>query len=227
MKIKKYNKKVVILIDEYDKPYIDFYDKPDIADNVRAVLANFYVRIKANDEYLHFVFMTGISKFARLGIFSKLNNMEDISLNERYTKICGITHDELLANFPDYLEFTASKVNITKQELVDKMEDYYDGFSFDGKTRFYNPFSTLLFFKGEGHFDNFWFDSGTTQMMASYIRNNNFTVEQFRNLQVSRDFVRNPGEMDCAPPEGFLYQNGFLSLREGITSDFSIRIRKY
>ncbi|MDR1683705.1 MAG: ATP-binding protein [Candidatus Symbiothrix sp.] len=219
---RKYNKKVVVLVDEYDKPYIDFVDDHEMAEKVRMSLANLYVQIKANDEYLRFVFMTGISKFARLGVFSKLNNMEDISLNKRYTGICGITREELLVNFPDYIELTAENLKITTRELVDKMEIYYDGFSFDGESKFYNPFSTLLFFKGGGSFENFWFDSGTSQMMATYIKNNNFTVEQFHNLQVSRDFVRNPGEMDCTPPEGFLYQNGFLSLREGITDDFSL-----
>jgi hypothetical protein len=217
----KYKKKVVILIDEYDKPYIDFVDNPEMADKVRETLANLYVRIKGNDKYLHFVLLTGISKFARLGVFSKLNNLTDISMNDEYAALCGITHDELLQNFPDHLELTAEKMQMTREELVEKMEDFYDGFSFNGKVRLYNPYSTLRFFEDK-KFVNYWFDSGTSTMIAKYLKGKNLTVEQFRNYPVSEDFARNPGEMDVAPPEGFLYQGGFLTLRKGITTDFAL-----
>jgi len=218
---KKHNEKVAILIDEYDKPYIDYIDEPYEADKVRNILSNLYVQVKANDEFISFVFLTGISKFAKMGVFSKLNNLTDISLRDDYAAMCGITRDELLAYFPAHLEATAAKMNITKDELVDKMEDFYDGFSFNGKVKLYNPYSTLQFFE-EQSFDNYWFDSGTTNMMSKYLKNKDLTVEQFRNIPVTRDFIRNPGELDSAPPEGFLYQNGFLTLREGNTSDFNL-----
>jgi hypothetical protein len=218
---KKYEQKVVVLIDEYDKPYIDFVDNHKMAEKVRDVLANFYVRVKANDEYIRFVLLTGISKFAKLGVFSKLNNLTDISLRDEYAALCGITHEELLANFPDHLEATAEKMEITKEELVDKMEDFYDGFSFNGKVKVYNPYSTLRFFEDK-NFDNYWFDGGTSTMVATYLKKRDFTVEQFRNFPVSRDFSRNPGEMDSTPPEGFLYQSGFLTLREGVVSDYAL-----
>ncbi|MDR1632665.1 MAG: AAA family ATPase, partial [Dysgonamonadaceae bacterium] len=174
----KYKKKVVILIDEYDKPYIDFVDDPAMADKVRETLANFYVRVKANDEYTRFVLLTGISKFARLGVFSKLNNLTDISMNDKYAALCGITHDELLQNFPDHLELTAEEMQISKDELVERIEDFYDGFSFNGKVRLYNPYSTLRFFEDK-KFVNYWFDSGTSTMIAKYLKNKNLTVEQF------------------------------------------------
>ncbi|MDR2627093.1 MAG: ATP-binding protein [Dysgonamonadaceae bacterium] len=218
---KKHNEKVVVLIDEYDKPYIDYVDEPVEAEKVRDVLANLYVRIKANDEYLRFVLLTGISKFAKLGVFSKLNNLTDISLRDEYAAMCGITHDELLQYFPDYLEITAEKMQITKDELVVRMEDFYDGFSFNGTEKLYNPYSTLRFFEDKV-FKNYWFDSGTSQMLATYLKNKNITVEQFRNYPISIDFVQNPGEMDSTPPEGFLYQGGFLTLREGITDDYAL-----
>jgi hypothetical protein len=218
---KKHNEKVVVLIDEYDKPYIDYIDDPIEAEKVRDILADLYVRIKGNDEYTRFVLLTGISKFARLGVFSKLNNLTDISMSDKYAALCGITHDELLQNFPDHLELTAEEMQMTKDELVDKMEDIYDGFSFNGKVRLYNPYSTLCFFEDKS-FENYWFDSGTTTMMSNYLKNRNLTVEQFHNYPVSRNFARNPGEMDSTPPEGFLYQGGFLTLREGITTDFAL-----
>jgi hypothetical protein len=216
-----FQEKVVILIDEYDKPYIDFIDDPEMANKVRETLANFYVRVKANDEHTHFVMLTGISKFAKMGVFSKLNNLTDSSLRDDYAAMCGITRVELLEYFSAHLEATAEKMKITKDELVDKMEDFYDGFSFNGKVKLYNPYSTLRFFEDRS-FSNYWFDSGTSTMMAKYLKTKELTIEQFRNLPVSDDFVRNPGELDSAPPEGFLYQNGFLTLREGAISDFSL-----
>ncbi|MDR2622512.1 MAG: PD-(D/E)XK nuclease domain-containing protein, partial [Dysgonamonadaceae bacterium] len=119
------------------------------------------------------------------------------------------------------LELTAGKMQITQDELVEKMEDLYDGFSFNGKVRLYNPYSTLRFFEDKS-FENYWFDSGTSTMISNYLKGKNLTVEQFHNYPVSRDFARNPGEMDSAPPEGFLYQGGFLTLREGMTDDFAL-----
>jgi hypothetical protein len=219
---KLYNKhktNIAILIDEYDKPYIDYIDDPVGANEVRTILANLYVQVKANDEYLRFVFMTGISKFAKMGVFSKLNNLTDISLRDNYAALCGITKDELLANFDDYLQITAEEMQITKEELVDKMEYQYDGFSFNGKIRLYNPYSVLRFFE-EKYLDNFWFDGGTSTMMAKYMKTHTFTVEQFRGFPVMRDFVWNPGEMDSAPTEGFLYQCGFLTLSKISGKDF-------
>ncbi|MDR1860300.1 MAG: ATP-binding protein [Bacteroidales bacterium] len=217
----KHDSQIAILIDEYDKPYIDYIDDPVGANEVRNVLANLYVQVKANDKYLRFVFMTGISKFAKMGVFSKLNNLTDISLRDNYAALCGITKDELLANFDDYLHITAEEMQITKEELVDKMEFQYDGFSFNGKIRLYNPYSLLRFFE-EKYLENFWFDGGTSTMMAKYIQTHTFTIEQFRGFPVMRDFVRNPGEMDSAPTEGFLFQCGFLTLREGTVKDFSL-----
>ncbi|MDR0733364.1 MAG: ATP-binding protein [Dysgonamonadaceae bacterium] len=217
----KHNEKVVVLIDEYDKPYIDFIDNPVEAEKIRNILANLYVRIKGNDRYLKFVLLTGISKFAKLGVFSNLNNLTDISRKNEYAALCGITKEELLQNFPDHLEATAAKMQISVRELVEKMEDFYDGFSFDGKTRVYNPYSTLRFFYDQS-FNNYWFDGGTSTMLVKYLKNKNLTVEQFHNFPVSREFVLDPAEMDLAPPEDFLYQCGFLTLREGITDDFAL-----
>ncbi|MDR0415573.1 MAG: PD-(D/E)XK nuclease domain-containing protein, partial [Prevotellaceae bacterium] len=112
-------------------------------------------------------------------------------------------------------------MQITTEELAEKMEDFYDGFSFNGKVRLYNPYSTLRFFVDKS-FKNYWFDSGTSTMIASYLKDKNLTVEQFRGYPVSEDFVYNPGEMDSTPPEGFLYQSGFLTLREGVIDDYAL-----
>ena len=220
---KKYLRKVVILLDEYDKPYTDFVNDPDMAEKVRNVLRNFYVRIKAKDEYIRFTFITGISKFAKFGVFSTLNTLEDISLLPQYAGICGYTEEEIIRYFPDYLDETAESMQIPTPELIEKMRYYYNGFSFDSeaKTRLYNPFSTLLFLKSS-EFANYWIDSGSTKFIADYLKDRYLTVEQFRNYPVSKGFARSPGDMDTAPPESFLYQAGYLTLRPGTLRDLSL-----
>ena len=219
----EYKQKVVILLDEYDKPYTDFVNDPDMAEKVRDVLRNYYVRIKARDEYIRFTFITGISKFARFSVFSTLNTPSDISMMSKYAAICGYTEEEVVRYFPDYLDETANEMQISTPELIEKMRYYYNGFSFDSsaKVRLYNPYSTLSFFDKK-EFSNFWVLSGKPKLIADYMKGRHLTVEQFRNFPVSRNFVENPGDMDDTPPEGFLYQSGYLSLRPGDIDDLSL-----
>ena len=115
----KYSQKVVILIDEYDSPYTEFVNDTDMADKVRDVLRNCYSQIKANDEYIRFVFITGISKFTKFGVFSKLNNTTDISTMPEYAEMCGYTEEEIKRYFPDYLEDTAKDIGISTDELIE------------------------------------------------------------------------------------------------------------
>jgi hypothetical protein len=219
----KYDRKVVILLDEYDKPYTDFVDDREMANKVREVLRNFYVQIKANDEYIRFTFITGISKFARFGVFSTLNTPLDISLMPKYAEICGYTEAEIIQYFPDYLEETANDMKISTEELVQSMRYYYNGFSFDdeAETRLYNPYSTLSFF-AEKKWYNYWMDSGRSKVIALYLQNRHLTVEQFRHFPISTDFAKSPGDMDSAPPEGFLYQCGYLTLRKGTATNLAL-----
>ena len=220
---KKYNQKVVILLDEYDNPYTDFVNEPEMAEKVRNLLRNYYVQIKANDEFIRFTFITGISKFAKLGVFSTLNTPLDISLMPEYADICGLTETEIIQNFPDYLDDTAKTMNITTDELITKMRNYYNGFSFDlyAQSRLYNPYSTLTFFAKKS-FTNHWMDTGRSKVISDYLKNRYLTVEQFRNYPISVDFAANPGDVDTAPPEGFLYQGGYLTLRQGTTDALSL-----
>jgi len=220
---KKYNQKVVVLIDEYDKPYTDFVNDPKMADDVRNVLRNYYVCVKSRDEYIRFTFITGISKFAKFGVFSTLNTPLDISMMPKYAEICGYTEEEILQYFPDYIEDTANYMQISKEKLIEEMRHYYNGFSFDSsaKTRLYNPYSTLSFFEKK-EFLNYWINTGRPKLIADYLKNRRLTVEQFRNFPVSMDFAENPGDMDIAPPEGFLFQAGYLTLRPGTTNALSL-----
>ena len=220
---RKYNQKAVILLDEYDKPYTDFVNDPVVAEEVRNVLRNFYVQIKANDRYIRFTFITGISKFARFGVFSTLNTPLDISLMPKYAGICGYTEDELKQYFPDYLEETAKEMKISTDELIEKMRHYYNGFSFDSnaEARLYNPYSTLTFFEKK-LFLNYWMHTGKSKFIADYMKNRHLTVEQFHNFPISIDFAESPGDMDNTPPHGFLYQCGYLTLRPKTSDDLTL-----
>ena len=186
----KYNQKVVILVDEYDKPYTDFVDNPDMAEKTRNVLRNYYIQIKSKNEYIRFTFITGISKFARFGVFSTLNTPSDISTMPKYSAICGYTEEEIIHYFPDYLAEVSQQFNISPQELTERMRNYYNGFSFDdeAKVRLYNPYSSLLFLE-KMKFSNFWMLSGRPKFIADYMKGRNLTVDQFRNFPVSRTFV--------------------------------------
>ncbi|MDR2424352.1 MAG: AAA family ATPase, partial [Prevotellaceae bacterium] len=143
---RKYNSKVVVLLDEYDKPYNEYVNDRERAEKIREILRDFYIQIKSYDEYIRFVFITGIGKFAKFGVFSGLNNPADISMDEEYGEMCGLTKKEIVKYFPEYIEATAKKFKITTDELLEKMRNYYDGFCFDGVHRLYNPFSTVNFF---------------------------------------------------------------------------------
>jgi len=218
---KKHNKPVIVIVDEYDKPFLDFYNKPPMAQDVRDIMRSYYSQLKANEPHIRFLFMTGISKFTKAGVFSTLNNLYDLSLDEKFGTLLGYTEKELAGNFGEYLEAGAKKLNIPIDELVDKLRNYYNGFCFDGIQRVYCPFSILNFFE-RYQFLNVWIDSGGTKIIADYMKERHLTVEQFRGIQVSRDFAFRPGEIETAPPESFFYQAGYLTLREGVADDFSL-----
>jgi hypothetical protein len=207
----KYETAVVLLIDEYDSPILSHvFDLPKV-EEIRETLRDFYMRIKAADKYLRFVFMTGISKFSKMGVFSALNNLKDISAKDDYATMLGYTEEELLSNFNGYLDKTAAKRKETKEELIAEIRDYYDGFSFDGEERLYNPFSTLNFFD-DATFKNYWFESGTPSVLADYIRQHDLEAEAFRGCEVSENFTAT-AEIERASPESFLFQSGYLTVK--------------
>jgi hypothetical protein len=211
----------VVLVDEYDKPILDLLDRPDESEKVRDILRDFYTQIKSEDESLRFVFMTGISKFSKMGVFSAMNNLKDISMKGEYATMLGYTEDEMSRYFKDYIEKTAVTMRKSQEEVVVQMRDYYDGFSFDGKTRLYNPFSTLNFFD-DAMFKNYWFETGTPSFLAKYMKDRCLTVEQFRGIEASLNFASAPGEIEDATAASFLYQSGYLSLRPGRVLEYSL-----
>ena len=204
---------VVVLIDEYDKPILDHIADIKAAEAVREVLRSFYTVLKGCDEYLRFVMLTGISKFSKAGVFSAMNNLRDISMSESYGDIVGYTQDELGRDFSSWLDATAEKVELTRGELLKRIEDYYDGFSFDGVTKLYNPFSILHFFS-EGAFANYWYKSGSPSFIVRYMKQNAIQdPDAYRHIKVDMDFA-DAQEIERATPESFLYQAGYLTIEE-------------
>ncbi|MDR3001595.1 MAG: AAA family ATPase, partial [Fibromonadaceae bacterium] len=209
----KHGKPAVVIVDEYDSPFVEFFNKPAMAEEIRGIMRGCYSQLKANESHLRFLFLTGISKFTKAGVFSKLNNLNDLSMDKKFGAMLGYTEEELQEYFSDRLDLVAKDRNIPVDELIDKIERHYNGFCFDGIQKVYCPFSILNFFES-GEFLNFWMKSGSTKLIADYMRGRSLTVEQFRGMPVSLNFAHDPGEIESAPPESFLYQAGYLTLRD-------------
>ena len=217
---------VVVLIDEYDKPILDKIGDLEGAEAMRMALRSFYTVIKACDEYLRFVMLTGISKFTKVGVFSAMNNLRDISASESFGDIVGYTQAELEGDFSDWIAAAALKLETTEEGLLERMKDYYDGFCFDGTTRLYNPFS-ILNFLSERRFSNYWYSSGSPAFIAEYMKRHDIRdPEAYRHMSVSADFAESQ-EIERARPESFLYQAGYLTIEnwveDSITLDYPNR----
>ena len=143
------------------KPLIDNLNAIAVATEVREVLRAFYGVIKAMDEHIRFVFITGISKFSRVGIFSQMNHLDDLTMNPEFAELVGITAEELHREFADYIDELAKRENLSIDALTPKIQQWYNGFCFAaGAQRLYNPFSLLSLFK-QKRFSNYWFETGT------------------------------------------------------------------
>ena len=203
---------VVVLIDEYDKPITDNIDDLKKANEMRETLRSFYSVLKGRSQ-IKFIMITGVSKFSKAGVFSCLNNLNDISMDDKYGDIVGYTQQELEDNFSDWIEITAQKKSMNKQELLDKIKAYYDGFSFNGITKVYNPFSVLNFFDKK-YFYNYWYTSATPSFLAKYLKKHDVKKpDLYRNKEVDIHFA-DVREIETASVESFLYQTGYLTIKE-------------
>jgi hypothetical protein len=211
-KVSEKHGKIVFLVDEYDKPITDFLevDKIEQGKANRDVLREFYGVLKSSDAFLEFVFITGISKFAKVSLFSHLNNLSDITLDEDYATITGYTQEELELYFDDYLEVARLKLNISREFLLENMRIWYDGFSWDGIHKLYNPFGTLNFL-AKKRFQNFWFATGSPR----------FLIEQMKQqvwFNVENSIVNNTTldkyDIDNVALIPLLFQTGYLTVKE-------------
>jgi hypothetical protein len=166
----KFQKKVVILIDEYDKPIIHYIDGTSStqAESNRTILKAFYGILKPSGDYLRFLFITGVSKFSKVSIFSDLNNLTDLTLDERFATVCGFTESELRHYCPAGLDDIAAKEKVSVEAIVAKIRHWYDGFSWNGTDFVYNPYSTMRLMDSL-QFKNYWFESATPTFLVKLI----------------------------------------------------------
>ncbi|MFH0734972.1 MAG: AAA family ATPase [bacterium] len=208
-KLSKINK-VVVLVDEYDKPIIDYINNKDIASENRDLLKDLYSVLKSSDEYIKFCFLTGVSKFSKVSVFSGLNNLKDITINERYSTICGITQIELENNFNDRLNYLAIKLAIDKETLKQEIKNWYNGYSWDGTNTVYNPFSLLNFFD-DGTFKNYWFSSGTPTFLIDKFKTTDYKIEDIDNSGATDDLF-DSYDIDQFDYRSLLFQTGYLTI---------------
>ena len=204
---------VVVLIDEYDKPMTDNLNDLKKAEEMRETLSKFYIVVKNCGDYLRFVMLTGVSKFSKVGLLSGVNNLKDISMDEKYGDIVGYTQQELEDNFGEWIENTSQKLSMNKKEVLNKIKEYYDGFSFDGVTRVYNPFSVLNFFD-ESKFRNYWHVSGSPSFLRNYLQNHRIkNPDKYDGMNVAETFA-DKREIESASVESFLFQAGYLTIKK-------------
>ena len=210
---KKFNQKVVVLIDEYDKPILDAIEDTKRAENLRDVLKGFYGTIKNLDAYLKFVFLTGVSKFAKAGIFSGLNNLTDLSMNEQFADICGITEQELENVYKAPIVALSKKLELTHTECLDRIKLWYNGYRFtSANVSVYNPFSTLnLFF--EQSFKNYWFQTGTPSFLIKLMLKDKYAFKDLENSSIEMNDT-STFELDNLDLTQLLFQTGYLTIKE-------------
>ena len=196
----KYNKRVVILIDEYDKPILDNITDSEMRNYARDTLKGLYEHIKYNDEYVKFAFLTGVSKFSKVSIFSGLNNIIDISLYPQYGNICGYTQADLETSFQPYMECVD----------MEKVKRWYDGYNFL-KDNVYNPFDILNFCATGHSYKNYWFESGSPSFLIKLIQEKNYYVPRLENVSVDEEQL-GAFDIERINFEVLLYQSGYLTI---------------
>lgn len=215
--------KCVILVDEYDKPLLDLVDKPELQEHNKEVFKGFFSTLKSFDEYIQFIFITGVSKFHKVSIFSDLNQLTDISLSKQYAGICGITDAELRENFGEEIAALAGEQELSQEECLEELKRTYDGYRFhpDG-VRVYNPYSLLnAFFDRE--FGSYWFATGTPTFLIRRLRENCFDVRKFTDQTIyANESVLKDYTGDKLEPVPLLYQTGYLTI-----SDYDKQRKRY
>jgi len=204
--------KVVLLVDEYDKPILDNITATETAKDIQDTLKAFYTVIKASDEYLKFIFLTGVSKFSKVGVFSGLNNLNDITMDENYSQLLGYTQKEVESNFSEGLIALAEKQKMTVDAVLAMLKTWYNGYRFSEIDKYvYNPFSTLLLFN-KNAFKNYWFESGTPTFLIDLITENQFDVPSLQHLTVGQNAFASY-EIGRLSPIALLYQTGYLTIK--------------
>lgn len=213
--VDKCGRQVVILVDEYDAPMLDSISNEDLQRKIRDVMRSFFSPLKANEGLERFIFLTGITKFSQLSIFSELNNIKNLSLLDEFSAICGITKQEVLDNFDEGITELANANGITFDEAVERLRQKYDGYHFSAHgSGIYNPYSLLNVFMDKD-FQNYWFATGTPTFLLELLKKDNILVTQLEGIIASVKRFDQPTEQ-ISDPVPVLYQSGYITIKESL-----------
>ncbi len=204
----KKNQKVILLIDEYDKPLVDYIDQVEQAEKNRAILKNFFSAIKDSDAYLHFFLITGVSKFSKVSLFSDLNHLRDITLVRQYNELAGYTKEELAQYFGEEIKELALSNHISEEEMKAQIRHWYNGYRWKGEESLYNPFSILNFF-ASGEFANYWWETGTPSFLIKQLRKG---FHYDLNIVEAGSDVFESYTLDNLEWRSLLFQTGYLTI---------------
>lgn len=209
----KTGRNVVVLIDEYDKPILQAIGNEELQIQLRNILKAFYGTLKSADGYLRFVLLTGVTKFSKISVFSDLNNLEDISMEDQYHDICGITEDELHSVFDSEIAIMAECNNQTKDEAYEELRKRYDGYHFSANAKgIYNPFSILLALKNK-NYGSYWFSTGTPTYLVELLKKFDFKLENLSGYEASANTLDSI-QLSVDNPIPVLYQSGYLTIKD-------------
>lgn len=215
---KKTGKKVVILVDEYDKPLLQNMEKEELQVQMRDELKAFYGILKPLDEFVQFGFFTGVTKFSKVSVFSDLNNLTDISMDKRYVELCGITEKEIRDNLDTEVERVAEENNITREDCYNKLRDYYDGYHFrESSIGLYNPYS-LLCALSQSDFRDYWFETGTPSYLAETLKQTDYPLGRLTKEEATSQLLASLDSLHQTPIP-LIYQSGYLTIK-GYDPDF-------
>ncbi len=211
------DQKIVLLIDEYDRAITDLLeDEQKVAEHI-ATLKNFYSVLKTTAaNHIHWTFLTGISKYGKLSLFSDLNNLLDITLDERFATLLGYTQEELERSFPERIDALAERYSVSRAEMLEAIRFWYNGFSWDGKQTLYVPFSTLVFFELQS-FENHWFSTATPSFLIKLLRNNQLPAYELSEVYADNKLLES-ADVNNISAVSLLFQTGYLTIRERFPS---------
>ncbi|MBC7473291.1 MAG: ATP-binding protein [Candidatus Sericytochromatia bacterium] len=204
--------KVVILIDEYDKPIVEYIEDSEIRNKMKDIIKDFYLVLKECDRYIKFAFLIGVSKFSKISLFSGLNNLIDLTLDPEYSTMLGYTQIELEYYFDDRIKLLAEKQNISVKDAKEDLKRWYNGYSWDGLNFVYNPFSILNVLKDKV-INNYWFKSGTPTLLIKLIKDKDIDVRTLENF-VASDALLDSFEIENINVPSLLFQTGYLTIKE-------------
>ena len=209
----KTGRKVVFLVDEYDKPLLQAIGDDKLQNEFRAILKSVYGVTKSMDGFIHMAFFTGVTKFSKVSVFSDLNNLTDITLDRQFEEICGITEKEIRDNLDEGVAQMAVANHLTKDECYAKLKENYDGYHFsEDSVGMYNPFSLLNALRAK-KFKDFWFETGTPTFLVETLKRNNYELENMTREEVTADLLGSLDSIDTNPLP-LLYQSGYLTIKD-------------